>query len=139
MILMMIEMAKQRSLHPLNDPTHILHQIKGKMRQTPEPNAEEMIEGELVFPDRATLDVCVIDDRHYKEEMFNFWDNMYGFDMSCIKNLSLAEPLVEYVSRNTVVTNNCKLKEFDIQTGKKEDIAFVSPFHLQIKRNDYVQ
>jgi len=98
-----------------------------------------LAEGGLVFPDRATLYVCAIEDRYYKEERFDFWDDVYGFNMSRIKNLSLAEPLVEYVNRNAVVTNNCLLKEFDIQNGKKEDIPFSSPFHLQIKRNDYVQ
>eukprot|EP00092_Neocalanus_flemingeri_P036177 GFUD01039388.1.p1 GENE.GFUD01039388.1~~GFUD01039388.1.p1 ORF type:complete len:351 (+),score=100.63 GFUD01039388.1:118-1170(+) len=97
-----------------------------------------LAEGGLMFPDRATLYVCAIEDRHYKEQRFEFWDDVYGFDMSCIKNLSLAEPLVDTVSRSAIVTNNCLLKEFDIQTGKKEDIPFESPFHLQIKRNDYV-
>eukprot|EP00092_Neocalanus_flemingeri_P103888 GFUD01132987.1.p1 GENE.GFUD01132987.1~~GFUD01132987.1.p1 ORF type:complete len:357 (-),score=105.41 GFUD01132987.1:114-1184(-) len=97
-----------------------------------------LAEGGLMFPDRATLYVCAIEDRHYKEQRFEFWDDVYGFDMSCIKNLSLAEPLVDAVSRSAIVTNNCLLKEFDIQTGKKEDIQFESPFHLQIKRNDYV-
>ena len=98
-----------------------------------------LVEGGLVFPDRATLYVCAIEDRFYKEEKFDFWDDVYGFDMSRIKKLSLTEPLVEHVDRQTVVTNNCLLKEFDIQHGKKEDIPFSSPFHLQIKRNDYVQ
>ena len=98
-----------------------------------------LAEGGLVFPDRATLYVCAIEDRYYKEERFDFWDDVYGFNMSRIKSLSLAEPLVAYVDRNAVVTNNCLLKEFDIQNGKKEDIPFSSPFHLQIKRNDYVQ
>ena len=38
-----------------------------------------------------------------------------------------------------VVTNSCLIKEIDIQTCTKEDIPFTSPFHLQIKRNDYMQ
>jgi len=97
-----------------------------------------LVKGGLMFPDRATLYVCAIEDRPFKEERFDFWDDVYGFDMSCIKNLSLSEPLVEVVNRTAVVTNNCLLKEFDIQTGTKEDIAFESPFHLQIKRNDYI-
>ena len=97
-----------------------------------------LVKGGIMFPDRATLYVCAIEDRPFKEERFDFWDEVYGFDMSCIKKLSLSEPLVEHVSRTAVVTNNCLLKEFDIQTGTKEDISFESPFHLQIKRNDYV-
>ena len=59
-----------------------------------------LAEGGLVFPDRATLYVCAIEDRYYKEERFDFWDDVYGFNMSRIKNLSLAEPLYLYFFLN---------------------------------------
>jgi len=93
----------------------------------------------LMFPDRATLYVTAIEDRQYKDDKINWWDDVYGFDMSCIRKVALSEPLVDVVDRNQVVSNNCLLKEVDLQTCKKEDIPFESPFHLQIKRNDYVQ
>ena len=88
---------------------------------------------------------------------------MYGFDMSCIRKVALTEPLVDTVDciqvsfllyfpqglkgmlsktvtfNFQVVTNSCLIKEIDIQTCTKEDIPFTSPFHLQIKRNDYMQ
>jgi len=97
-----------------------------------------LVEGGLMFPDRVTLYVCAIEDRFYKEK-FDYWDDVYGFSMSSIKTLSLAEPFIERVVGNSVVTNNCLLKEFNLQHDKKEDIAFCSPFHLQVKRNDYIQ
>jgi len=93
----------------------------------------------LMFPDRATLYVCAIEDRQYKDDKINWWDDVYGFDMSCIRKVALSEPLVDVVDRNQVVTNSCLLKEIDIQTCTKADIPFESPFHLQIKRNDYIQ
>jgi len=93
----------------------------------------------LMFPDRATLYVTAIEDRRYKDDKINWWDDVYGFDMSCIRKVALSEPLVDVVDRNQLVSNNCLLKEVDLQTCKKEDIPFESPFHLQIKRNDYVQ
>merc|ERR1719216_357015 len=93
----------------------------------------------LMFPDRATLYVCAIEDRQYKDDKINWWDDVYGFDMSCIKKVALQEPLVDTVDCNQVVTNSCLIKEIDIQTCTKEDIPFTSPFHPQIKRNDYMQ
>merc|ERR1719228_160597 len=96
-------------------------------------------EGGLMFPDRATLYVCGIEDRQYKDDKINWWDDVYGFDMSCIKKVALSEPLVDVVDRNQVVTNSCLIKEIDIQTCTKDDIPFTSPFHLQVKRNDYIQ
>ena len=55
-----------------------------------------------MFPDRATLYVCAIEDRQYKDDKINWWDDVYGFDMSCIKNVALQEPLVDVVDRNQV-------------------------------------
>ena len=74
-----------------------------------------------------------------QDDKINWWDDVYGFDMSCIKKVALQEPLVDVVDRNQVVTNSCLLKEIDIQTCTKDDIPFESPFNLQIKRNDYAQ
>ena len=42
-----------------------------------------------MFPDRATLYVTAIEDRQYKDDKINWWDNVYGFDMSCIRNVAL--------------------------------------------------
>merc|ERR1711936_909933 len=95
--------------------------------------------GGLMFPDRATLYVTAIEDRQYKDDKINWWDDVYGFDMSCIRSVALQEPLVDVVDRNQVVANSCMLKEIDIQTCTKDDIPFVAPFSLKIKRNDYVQ
>merc|ERR1712096_59221 len=82
---------------------------------------------------------CGIEDRQYKDDKIAWWDDVYGFDMSCIRKVALTEPLVDSVDRNQVVTNSCLIKEIDIQTCTKEDIPFSSPFHLQFKRNDYCQ
>jgi len=95
--------------------------------------------GGLMFPDKATLYICGIEDRQYKDDKIHWWDDVYGFDMSCIRKVALTEPLVDTVDCNQVVTNSCLIKEIDIQTCTKEDIPFTSPFHLQIKRNDYMQ
>merc|ERR1719347_2383125 len=93
----------------------------------------------LMFPDRATMYICAIEDRQYKDDKINWWDVVYGFDMSCIRGVALQEPLVDVVERNQVVTTPALIKEIDIQTCTKDDIPFDSPFTLQIKRNDYAQ
>jgi len=95
--------------------------------------------GGLLFPDRATLFLCAIEDRQYKEEKIDFWNNVYGFDMSCIGKLAITEPLVDVVDPKQVVTSPCLVKEVDLYTVKKEDLAFTSPYCLSVKRDDYVQ
>lgn len=95
--------------------------------------------GGLIFPDRATLYVCAIEDRQYKDEKINWWDNVYGFDMSCIRKVAISEPLVDVVDPKQVVSNSCLIKEIDMYTVKLEDLTFSAPFHLQCRRNDYIQ
>ncbi|CAH3027527.1 unnamed protein product [Porites evermanni] len=71
-------------------------------------------------------------------DLFAGWDNVYGFDMSCIRNVALTEPLVDVVEAKQVVTNSCVVKEIDLHTVKKEDLSFSSPFQLYCRRNDYI-
>merc|ERR1712113_421246 len=97
-----------------------------------------LVEGGLMFPDKATLYVCGIEDRQYKDDKISWWDDVYGFDMSSIRKVAISEPLVDSVDHKCLVTNNCLIKEIDIQTVKKEEIPFSSPFHLSFKRNDYM-
>ncbi|XP_028263961.1 protein arginine N-methyltransferase 8-B isoform X4 [Parambassis ranga] len=94
--------------------------------------------GGLMFPDRASLYVVAIEDRQYKDFKIHWWENVYGFDMTCIRNVAMKEPLVDVVDPKQVVTNCCLVKEVDIYTVKAEDLSFTSAFCLQIQRNDYI-
>ena len=38
------------------------------------------------------------------------WDNVYGFDYSCIKDIALREPLFDTVELKAVVTDPCLVK-----------------------------
>merc|ERR1712193_264645 len=93
----------------------------------------------LIFPDRATLYVTAIEDRQYKDYKIHWWDSVYGFDMSCIRKTAVSEPLVDVVDPKQVVSNSCLVKEVDMYTVKIEDLSFSAPFHLQMRRDDYMQ
>lgn len=121
----------------------------------------------MMFPDRATLYITAIEDRQYKDDkinckcdfwieemilnklfalilmnkffcMFIGWDEVYGFNMSCIKEVAIKEPLVDVVDPKQVVTNCCLLREVDLYTVTVADLAFKVPFYLQVKRDDYI-
>ncbi|XP_056655104.1 protein arginine N-methyltransferase 8 isoform X1 [Monodelphis domestica] len=94
--------------------------------------------GGLMFPDRAALYMVAIEDRQYKDFKIHWWENVYGFDMTCIRDVAMREPLVDIVDPKQVVTNACLIKEVDIYTVKTEELSFTSAFCLQIQRNDYI-
>lgn len=93
----------------------------------------------MMFPDRCTLFVTSIEDRQYKDEKINWWDDVYGFNMSHIRKVAISEPLVDVVDPKQVATNSYLVKEVDLYNVQKEDLAFSSDFHLVVKRNDFIQ
>ncbi|XP_033645521.1 protein arginine N-methyltransferase 1-like [Asterias rubens] len=95
--------------------------------------------GGLIFPDRATLHITAIEDRQYKDEKINWWDSVYGFDMSCIRDIAISEPLVDVVDAKQRVSNSFLIKEIDMYTVTIADLTFTSNFCLTVQRNDYIQ
>lgn len=93
----------------------------------------------VLFPDKACLYLCAIEDRQYKDDKINWWDNVYGFNMASIRQVAISEPLVDVVDQNQIVSSSALIKEVDLYTVKLEDLSWESPFTLLVRRNDYVQ
>ena len=92
--------------------------------------------GGIVLPDRAALVLAGIEDAQYKHEKIEFWSDVYGFDMSCIKGLAMSEPLVDTVDADSVVTKSCIVRHLSIESMSKEGHLH-QPF-IQATKNDYV-
>lgn len=89
-----------------------------------------------LFPDRCTLYICGIEDGEYMSYKYNFWDKVYGIDMSHIKNIALTEPLVDNVNPEQVMSDRVPLVSIDIRTVTKEDLSFAVPFQIKAWRPD---
>ncbi|KAI2467756.1 protein arginine N-methyltransferase 1 [Annulohypoxylon bovei var. microspora] len=92
----------------------------------------------LIFPDKATIFVCGIEDGEYKDEKIGFWDNVYGFDYTPLKETALAEPLVDTVEVKAAVTDPTSVLTLDLYTCTTADLAFSIPFKLSARRDDFV-
>jgi len=95
-------------------------------------------EGGIIFPDKAVLYIGAIQDEDYREEKISWWNNVYGFDMSCIGSLAIQEPLVDTIDQALLCTNAVPVLRLDLLTCTKEDLSFASSFNLQVKRNDFI-
>jgi protein arginine N-methyltransferase 1 len=94
--------------------------------------------GGMLFPDKCALHVTAIEDRQYKDDKIHWWDDVYGFDMSCIRKVAIREPLVDVVDQKMVVSNSCCLLEVDLNVLQKEELAFTRPFKLICRHDDYI-
>lgn len=98
----------------------------------------------LIFPDRFTLNMCSFYDYNYVKNKVNFWDNVYGIDMSVIKNWVYSEPLISNCYSNNINSSVCKIYDIDMYKYKKNcnvvnntyDISFSSYYELLLLRKD---
>ena len=91
-----------------------------------------------MLPDRAQIFMSAIEDFEYKERKINWWDNVYGFDMSCIKKLATVEPLVDMVNPDQIVTDFSEMVDIDCNTCTVADLQFKVPFKITAQRDDYI-
>ena len=96
-----------------------------------------LVPGGLLFPDKAQLYVCAIEDGEYRERKLQFWDNVFGFDMSAIKALAQLEPLVDCADPEQVMSNSALLLDIDLYTVTAPELDFTSTFELTANRSDY--
>jgi protein arginine N-methyltransferase 1 len=93
--------------------------------------------GGMLLPDKAAVYITAIEDEKYKNEKIHFWDNVYGFNMSCVKGAAMFEPLVDTVDRNQICTTTQCIWEVDLLTVTKAGLEIEAPFSLAATRNDY--
>jgi hypothetical protein len=53
-----------------------------------------------------------------------FWSDIHGVDMSPLCAEVLAEPTIEVVDPQAIITDRCLLKDFDLMTIRDEELDF---------------
>eukprot|EP01106_Pelomyxa_sp_JSP_P009333 TRINITY_DN2538_c1_g1_i3.p1 TRINITY_DN2538_c1_g1~~TRINITY_DN2538_c1_g1_i3.p1 ORF type:complete len:202 (+),score=57.94 TRINITY_DN2538_c1_g1_i3:319-924(+) len=94
--------------------------------------------GGVILPDRCSMHINAIEDSEYKESKINWWSCVYGYDMSCIRDIALSEPLVDVVEPNMIVTTDCCLKEFDVTKATADTLDWEGTFQLKATREEFV-
>ena len=89
-----------------------------------------------IFPDRATLYIAGIQDEEFKQKKFKMWDNVYEVNMSCVKNVSFKEPLVDTLNKNNILSTICPIFEVDMYKIKENEINFSNSYELIFNKND---
>ncbi|XP_071617817.1 protein arginine N-methyltransferase 3 isoform X2 [Heliangelus exortis] len=91
-----------------------------------------LAEGGSVYPDICTISLVAVGDMNKHVEKLLFWEDVYGFDMSCMKKAVIPEAVVEVLDPNTVVSMASVIKHIDCNTASTSDLEFSSDFTLTI-------
>lgn len=86
-------------------------------------------------PSHTRILMAALDDEELKDDRINFWNDVYGFKMSAMKEPVMDEALIDYIKSSTVVSDIITLKDLYLQTITTQKLDFVSKFEMNIKRD----
>ncbi|NP_001090360.1 protein arginine methyltransferase 3 S homeolog [Xenopus laevis] len=88
-----------------------------------------------VYPDACTISLVALCDETRHTGKIAFWDNVYGFNMSCMKKSVIPEAVVEVINPETQISEPYTIKNIDCQTTTIKDLDFASDFSLSVTRD----
>ncbi|NXF08724.1 ANM3 methyltransferase, partial [Smithornis capensis] len=91
-----------------------------------------LAEGGSVYPDICTISLVAVGDMNKHVDKLLFWEDVYGFDMSCMKKAVIPEAVVEVLDPNTLISTASVIKHIDCNTVATPDLEFSSDFTLSI-------
>ncbi|XP_010161756.1 protein arginine N-methyltransferase 3, partial [Antrostomus carolinensis] len=91
-----------------------------------------LAEGGSVYPDICTISLVAVGDMNKHMDKLLFWEDVYGFDMSCMKKAVIPEAVVEVLDPNTLISTASVIKRIDCNTASTPDLEFSSDFTLTI-------
>ena len=89
-----------------------------------------------MLPDRAQIFLAGVEDKNYKFRKINSWNNIYGFNMNCIKEAAIAEPLIDNCTEDYIISSSCKIFDIDLYKIKKEELDFMSGYEIKFNCDD---
>ena len=95
-----------------------------------------LVKDGLIFPDKATLYISGVQDEEFKQKRFKMWDNVYNVNMSCLKNVSFKEPLIDTLNKKCILSTICPIFEVDMYKIRENEINFSNSYELIFNQND---
>ena len=91
----------------------------------------------LVFPDSCSILLAGVSDEKTWDSKVGFWNEVYGYKMSCMKKYALEEPLIEVVQKDTLCTNAVNILSLDVNKAKLKDLEFATNFQMEVTRTGH--
>ena len=91
-------------------------------------------EGGSILPSEATLYLNAIDDPEYRSTNLNYWDDVYNFNFSAMRELALKEPVIEMLHPSFYVLDPVVISKINIHNCTKENIFFKKEFQIHANK-----
>ncbi|XP_033481287.2 protein arginine N-methyltransferase 3 [Epinephelus lanceolatus] len=91
-----------------------------------------LADGGSVYPDLCNISLAAIGDTQKHQDHIAFWDDVYGFNMACMKKVVVPEAAVEVVNADTLISEPTVIQTIDCNRVCLSELEFASDFCLKI-------
>ncbi|ETE74101.1 Protein arginine N-methyltransferase 3, partial [Ophiophagus hannah] len=89
-----------------------------------------LVKGGSVYPDSCTISLVAVSDIAKHTDQLTFWDDVYGFNMSCMKKVVIPEAVVEVLDSRTLISEACIIKLSAIPKSIYDFLLFGPETHI---------
>ncbi|XP_048340881.1 protein arginine N-methyltransferase 3 isoform X2 [Sphaerodactylus townsendi] len=93
-----------------------------------------LAKGGSVYPDICSISLVAVGDLNKHADRLAFWDDVYGFNMSCMKKAVIPEAVVEVLDSSTLLSQSCVIKWIDCHVVSVSELEFTSEFTLPVMK-----
>lgn len=91
--------------------------------------------GGLLLPNKCNISLVANGDVDTHKKLIEFWSNVYGYKMNCMKSEVVREASIDIVNSNHILSEPYVVKEIDIHTCTTGEMDFGSSFQLPITKD----
>uniref|UniRef100_A0A4W6EL85 Protein arginine N-methyltransferase 3 n=1 Tax=Lates calcarifer TaxID=8187 RepID=A0A4W6EL85_LATCA len=91
-----------------------------------------LADGGSVYPDLCNISLAAVGDTQKHQDRIAFWDDVYGFNMACMKKAVVPEAVVEVVKGDTLISEPTVIQTIDCNRVCLSELEFASDFCLKI-------
>ncbi|XP_018800407.1 PREDICTED: protein arginine N-methyltransferase 1-like [Bactrocera latifrons] len=92
-------------------------------------------ENGIILPDVAKLFMAAIENTKHKNERVEWWNDVYGVNMKCVRNFALSEPCFQLVKPKQLMSTQFGVKYLNMYTATKKDLKFRCKYMLEMQRS----
>ncbi|XP_036950554.1 protein arginine N-methyltransferase 3 isoform X1 [Acanthopagrus latus] len=85
-----------------------------------------------VYPDLCNISLAAVGDIQKHQDRIAFWDDVYGFNMACMKKAVVPEAVVEVVKEDTLISEPTVIQTIDCNRVCLSELEFASDFCLKM-------
>ncbi|KAF3928535.1 hypothetical protein ABW21_db0204926 [Orbilia brochopaga] len=89
----------------------------------------------LMVPSECRLMIAAMHDSDYMNDNVYFWNNVYGFRMSAMKELVKKDVVIAHLKPTSLASEPVAFLKLPLHTITKEELVFTKPFEVEIKQN----